>query len=492
MIFNRFLLRAVLDSRVGSRSVFTSSKPDTANPNWLRVGLAFGTSVFLWGLLFRQHSADVQEYKRHNYTSRRVGTCATKPVGVRNCSVLLFIAAEEEKGNVGKASEQNVVQRRPMSSLPGGSGENIVYALLCGGALVGGVSYAYITVTSDSARYNERVAEVRARPKTEWVPKPWPPKSKDEEEGEEEEEAAEAAGGEAEAEAGEEEAAAADSEAEAVVEEVAEVVAEAAEVVAEVAEGVAEAAQEVEKVAEEVAQVAETVEEAAQAVTEPATADAEDSESNVLLAAASTLEIPKTVEVKEDLAPGDVKVAPEGETLAPVESKPVEEIATVEAPALLQETPAPVEVVPVVDEAPGPVEVPPVVEEETAPVEVAPVVEETPALVEVVPVVEEAPAPVEVVPEVEEALRHGGAHLVKNWQRASPVVEAAAAAPLESLAEDPKREYIVVVLEGTAKAEKRPKVLGVGPMTGRIIPAPDDDDAPVSEGKRRLLRMQMQ
>ncbi|GAA6234219.1 NADH dehydrogenase [ubiquinone] 1 subunit C1, mitochondrial [Lates calcarifer] len=66
MIFNRFLLRAVLDSRVGSRSVFTSSKPDTANPNWLRVGLAFGTSVFLWGLLFRQHSADVQEYKVRN------------------------------------------------------------------------------------------------------------------------------------------------------------------------------------------------------------------------------------------------------------------------------------------------------------------------------------------------------------------------------------------------------------------------------------------
>uniref|UniRef100_A0A4W6DS23 NADH dehydrogenase [ubiquinone] 1 subunit C1, mitochondrial n=1 Tax=Lates calcarifer TaxID=8187 RepID=A0A4W6DS23_LATCA len=50
----------------GSRSVFTSSKPDTANPNWLRVGLAFGTSVFLWGLVNKQHSADVQEYKVRN------------------------------------------------------------------------------------------------------------------------------------------------------------------------------------------------------------------------------------------------------------------------------------------------------------------------------------------------------------------------------------------------------------------------------------------
>ncbi|XP_039669500.1 NADH dehydrogenase [ubiquinone] 1 subunit C1, mitochondrial isoform X1 [Perca fluviatilis] len=50
----------------GSRSVFTSSKPDTANPNWVRVGLAFGTSAFLWGLLFKQHSTDVHEYKVRN------------------------------------------------------------------------------------------------------------------------------------------------------------------------------------------------------------------------------------------------------------------------------------------------------------------------------------------------------------------------------------------------------------------------------------------
>lgn len=101
------------------------------------------------------------------------------------------------------------MQRRPMSSVPGGSGENIVYALLCGGAFVGAVSYvgdrlsssshwrvrnvkyfrkphghtcfslqAYGTVTSDGARFNERIAEIKARPKTEWTPKPWPPKSK--------------------------------------------------------------------------------------------------------------------------------------------------------------------------------------------------------------------------------------------------------------------------------------------------------------------------
>lgn len=35
----------------GCRSIFTGSKPDTANPNWLRVGLAFGTTAFIWGLV---------------------------------------------------------------------------------------------------------------------------------------------------------------------------------------------------------------------------------------------------------------------------------------------------------------------------------------------------------------------------------------------------------------------------------------------------------
>lgn len=40
-----------------------------------------------------------------------------------------------------------VVQRRQMSSMPGGSGENIIYAVLCGGALVGAVSYVSSTVS---------------------------------------------------------------------------------------------------------------------------------------------------------------------------------------------------------------------------------------------------------------------------------------------------------------------------------------------------------
>uniref|UniRef100_A0A3P8NYP0 NADH dehydrogenase [ubiquinone] 1 subunit C1, mitochondrial n=1 Tax=Astatotilapia calliptera TaxID=8154 RepID=A0A3P8NYP0_ASTCA len=51
MTFNRLLSRAVFVSRAGCRSAFTSSKPDMTNPNWFRVGLAFGTTAFLWGLL---------------------------------------------------------------------------------------------------------------------------------------------------------------------------------------------------------------------------------------------------------------------------------------------------------------------------------------------------------------------------------------------------------------------------------------------------------
>ncbi|MEQ2196192.1 hypothetical protein XENOCAPTIV_026009, partial [Xenoophorus captivus] len=70
------------------------------------------------------------------------------------------------------------VQRRSMSSVPGGSGENILYTVLCGGAFVAALSYGYMTVTSDQARFSERIDQIRARPKADWTPKPWPPKGK--------------------------------------------------------------------------------------------------------------------------------------------------------------------------------------------------------------------------------------------------------------------------------------------------------------------------
>uniref|UniRef100_A0A3P9JN83 Uncharacterized protein n=1 Tax=Oryzias latipes TaxID=8090 RepID=A0A3P9JN83_ORYLA len=40
------------------------------------------------------------------------------------------------------------------------------------------IPQAYSTVSSDHNRFNSRLEELKSRPKTEWVAKPWPPKSK--------------------------------------------------------------------------------------------------------------------------------------------------------------------------------------------------------------------------------------------------------------------------------------------------------------------------
>ncbi|KAM8939479.1 NADH dehydrogenase [ubiquinone] 1 subunit C1, mitochondrial [Pelodytes ibericus] len=48
------------------RSMYTARKPDPFRPNWLRVGLALGSTVALWTLLIKQHSDDVAEYKKRN------------------------------------------------------------------------------------------------------------------------------------------------------------------------------------------------------------------------------------------------------------------------------------------------------------------------------------------------------------------------------------------------------------------------------------------
>ncbi|NXT16521.1 NDUC1 dehydrogenase, partial [Prunella fulvescens] len=47
-----------------TRSAFVVKKASSAQPNWLGVGLAFGTSAALWALLLKQHSEDVIEYER--------------------------------------------------------------------------------------------------------------------------------------------------------------------------------------------------------------------------------------------------------------------------------------------------------------------------------------------------------------------------------------------------------------------------------------------
>ncbi|XP_069046062.1 protein MGARP-like [Lepisosteus oculatus] len=72
------------------------------------------------------------------------------------------------------------VPARQMSSggVPGSSGTNLIYILLCGGSFTGAIYYSYKTLTSDKARFHDRVNEISTRPKDEWTPKPWPPKSK--------------------------------------------------------------------------------------------------------------------------------------------------------------------------------------------------------------------------------------------------------------------------------------------------------------------------
>uniref|UniRef100_A0A8C2GBP0 Protein MGARP N-terminal domain-containing protein n=1 Tax=Cyprinus carpio TaxID=7962 RepID=A0A8C2GBP0_CYPCA len=85
--------------------------------------------------------------------------CFTHPKSLSNSSVLYA-----------------VVPRRLMSSVPGGSGENFFYVVLCGGAFAGAL--AYKTVSTDHARFVDRVSEIDARPKSDWKPKAWPPKGK--------------------------------------------------------------------------------------------------------------------------------------------------------------------------------------------------------------------------------------------------------------------------------------------------------------------------
>ncbi|XP_066576233.1 protein MGARP [Amia ocellicauda] len=74
-----------------------------------------------------------------------------------------------------KPLSRNAAPVRQMSAgVPGSSGENLMYFLLCGGSFTAALFYAYRTVSSDKARYDDRVNEINSRPKTEWTPKPWP------------------------------------------------------------------------------------------------------------------------------------------------------------------------------------------------------------------------------------------------------------------------------------------------------------------------------
>ncbi|XP_038256368.1 protein MGARP [Dermochelys coriacea] len=66
---------------------------------------------------------------------------------------------------------------RQMSSgsIPGSSGENLIYCLFAGVACTAGGYYAYRTIKSDKKRYNERIHAIQQSNTAEWKPKPWPP-----------------------------------------------------------------------------------------------------------------------------------------------------------------------------------------------------------------------------------------------------------------------------------------------------------------------------
>ncbi|XP_003197682.2 uncharacterized protein mgarpb [Danio rerio] len=62
-------------------------------------------------------------------------------------------------------SSNAVVPIRQMSFGLPVSGTNMAYAVLCGSSLTAAIVYAYKTINSDSARYNERIAQIEARTK---------------------------------------------------------------------------------------------------------------------------------------------------------------------------------------------------------------------------------------------------------------------------------------------------------------------------------------
>ncbi|XP_008138425.2 NADH dehydrogenase [ubiquinone] 1 subunit C1, mitochondrial-like [Eptesicus fuscus] len=64
--FSRLLALARLPSSPSVQSKFYVREPLHDKPDWLKVGLTFGTTVFLWVYLIKQHNEAVLECKRRN------------------------------------------------------------------------------------------------------------------------------------------------------------------------------------------------------------------------------------------------------------------------------------------------------------------------------------------------------------------------------------------------------------------------------------------
>ncbi|GAA6084849.1 ribonuclease E-like [Tachysurus ichikawai] len=66
--------------------------------------------------------------------------------------------------------------------------------------------------------------------------------------------------------------------------------------------------------------------------------------------------------------------------------------------------------------------------------------------------------------------------LPKTVQVVAEVTTSAEITAPPAVLEEPEHEYVVVMLEGAPKTDKKVKVLGVSPTSGRIIPAPEKEE----------------
>ncbi|NWS84533.1 NDUC1 dehydrogenase, partial [Toxostoma redivivum] len=53
-----------------TRSASVVKKANSGQPNWLGVGMAFGTSAAVWAFLIKEHDEDVMEYEKRQQERR--------------------------------------------------------------------------------------------------------------------------------------------------------------------------------------------------------------------------------------------------------------------------------------------------------------------------------------------------------------------------------------------------------------------------------------
>ncbi|XP_074849394.1 protein MGARP isoform X3 [Carettochelys insculpta] len=75
----------------------------------------------------------------------------------------------------GRGPHRAPLRQMSSGSVPGSSGENLIYYLCAGVVSAAGLFYGYRTVISDKKRYNERIQAIQQSNTAEWKPKPWPP-----------------------------------------------------------------------------------------------------------------------------------------------------------------------------------------------------------------------------------------------------------------------------------------------------------------------------